>query len=157
MTVAVASGFAILALMSGFGLNRLLNSSNSLVDKINKSSASSAIKDEINNIENVQKYNTGITDYPYSEEYPNYTGATYLYDDWFLMANGKYFNRVSHKWSNNKPEKEEDEKNKVGGIVSSASSAGLKALLTGGKWLIVLGLGVVGYVVKKSMDNKGGK
>ena len=154
MTMAVASGFALLALLGGFSIKMLSSklpysgiSSSSKSDLISKDLAEGFTPDAV-------LADSDITSYPYSYEYPNYTGATYLYDDWFLMANGRYFNRVTHKWSDQRPDKEDDKKNAALIGANSAASIG-KLMFKGSKLLLIAGLALAGYVLKKSIDKKG--
>ena len=154
MTMAVASGFALLALLGGFSIKMLSSklpysgiSSSSKSDLISKDLAEGFTPDAV-------LADSDITSYPYSYEYPNYTGATYLYDDWFLMANGRYFNRLSHQWSDIPPEKEDKDKLLVSGG-SAALSGASKLLFKSSKLLLIAGIALAGYVLKKSIDKKG--
>ena len=157
--MAVASGFALLALLGGFSI-KLLFSKVDFSGSVRKDSGLIS-KDQAEGLTpDAVLADSDITSYPYSDEYPNYTGATYLYDDWFLMANGRYFNRVTHKWSNSRPDKEDDKKDAAligsSGAVTAASTLG-RFVLKGSKLLLIAGLALAGYVFKKACDNKDGR
>ena len=156
MTMAVASGFALLALLGGFSIKLL--SSKVDFSGFGKKHSGLISKDQAEGLTpDAVLADSDITSYPYSVDYPNYTGATYLYDDWFLMANGRYFNRITHKWSEQRPDKEDDRKNAaVIGGASSASSLG-KILFKGSKFLLIAGLVLAGYALKKICDKDNGR
>ena len=135
MTVALMSGFALLSLVGGFFLlKKDKNFLSSVSEKVNSSLDVPSI--------------TSITDYPYSVEYPDYTGAVYLGDDWFLMANGLYFNRVTKKWSNLPPDSDDDKTvSGVGVPLASFVADLLGTSVHFASELLLIGAGVLGAVL----------
>ena len=101
MTLGIISGFAALALASGFFLLKKSSVSSGSGSSGSGAVSSDKIDDFITNAANGSYYvpigqltNSSITSAPFSLDNPDFTGATYYGDDWFLMANGQYFNRT---------------------------------------------------------------
>ena len=101
MTIAVASGFALLALMSGFAILKDysgLGSYKPTGDYVGTVQTSGGILD-LSRVPLGRLPNDGVCDYPFSYSFPDYTGAFYMGNDWYLMANGYYFNRTTKEWA----------------------------------------------------------
>lgn len=125
MTLGIISGFAALALASGFFLLKKSSVSSGSGSSSSGAVSSDKIDDYITNAANGSYYvpigqltNSSITSAPFSLDNPDFTGATYYGDDWFLMANGQYFNRKSKQWSSEPPKKGSG--SVVGGVGSGA-------------------------------------
>ena len=141
MTLGIISGFAVLALASGFfllkdkGVSGSSSSSSTGGDVI----TSDKMEDYIINAANGSYYvpvgqltNSSITSPPFSLNNPDYTGAKYIGDDWFLMANGQYFNRKSKLWSELPPEiePENDKGSSAAGIVAGGVAGGAGSVVS---------------------------
>lgn len=160
MTLGILSGFSVLALASGFLLKA----------KDKEQSVSLIEMDDIQDIDisKIDKYIPSKASYltdsiissPYSVLNPDFTGAVYVGDNWYLMANGDYFNKVNKTWSTKLPNQNntknnDDENKKVVSalpLVGSAVGTGIKIGAKTAKFLIGLGLGVLVYVIKKVND-----
>ncbi len=121
MTIGVIAGFSLLALASGFFLVKKGWTASS-----GGSSTSEILgKDDLNSILGIDdEYiytpigkleNSSVTDYPFDSDNPDFTGAKYIGDGWYLMANGLYFHKSSKTWSSTPPEKKKDSAALVGG------------------------------------------
>lgn len=159
MSLGIASGFALLALVSGFFITSVKKPIS--VD-LGKKDVFENIFDD-SNVSSSDSYvssgglltNQSITSYPFSEVNPDYTGASYVGGDWFLMANGLYFNRTSKKWSKEPPEEEKKESSgfPVGSVVDSAVSAGASVVKARSAVIIAIASVLGAYLLSK-INNK---
>ena len=174
MTLGIVSGFAILALASGFFLlkKKPVENSASSDAVVNDSLVTSEELKEIIGIESSYVdspadilLNSSITSSPFSPEWPDYTGASYVGDDWYLMANGLYFNKKYKTWQSEPPKRDD----KTGAVVGTGVTTGAilgttvdtvgTVIQTQAKiaWIIAGLSGAVGFYILDKKNVKRGK
>lgn len=169
MSLAMISGFAVLALAGGFGtafVSKMIKKGvNMKKDNIDLNYGGSVGSDKNRYVYTPSVDSSDITSYPFSLFNPSYTGATYIGGDgdWFLMANGQYFSKKYKKWSKSNPNNNDDKKNNtvapvVGGSVGGAVLDGVLSSIKGiskATWFVIIGVVGLGYTLYKNSKNGG--
>lgn len=139
MSMAVASGFAILALLGGYSIKLFQDRNINFNFKKNdvKSEIKEPVKDDI------------------------LAESIFLWSPWYLLANGKYYNSLTGEITSKAPKKglkddnkEDDKKKDVTPLVSAGKLSGV-LLGKVGKYALWGLLAVTGYIISKNLNKEG--